>query len=489
MSPDTQWRQGLQLSATGYIVASLTVAAAILRILWLNAKSLWLDEAISANLAAGTLWSHIGQFARTEAHMLLYFLMLHWWSRVAGSSELSLRLPSAIFAVATVPLIYALGAELCDRRVGLMAALLLSVNVTCIQYAQEARGYAMVMMLVELSSLFFIKSIKQSSLAGARGYVAAGTLATYAHLFGILILPAQWISLFLFPIDRKTILRMTARIALAALLSLPPIILAIHGDRGQVSWIQATTAHLVISTFAMFAGVYWGYLAGPPSSVLFVTYLMMIAIAVAGASERERPAVGFLLLGVLLPVGIALMVSVIKPLFIDRYLLICLPFFVLLGAIGIMRIRSRALIAPIVVVIVVLSISQDRNFYDGGSIEDWRGEVNFVAANAKPGDVLLVYPEWEMNPVHYYVGHLRSSAGFRVVTDRFYTLDGEVAASNDRDATLRRFLAGQGVTSYHRLWIATDMGHSNAPTIRELEAGHHVTAGPDFKGVFLVRID
>jgi len=488
MSPDAHRGRSLQLSATGYILVLLTVAAAILRLLWLNSKSLWLDEAMSANLAAGTLRSHVVQFAGTEAHMLLYYLMVHWWSRFGGSSEFSLRLPSGIFAVATVPLIYALGAELCDRRVGLMAALLLSVNVTCIQFGQQARGYSMVMMLVVLSSLLFIWSIKQSSLACERGYVAAGTLAAYAHIFGILILPAQWLSLFLFPTDRKTRLRMTARIAMAGLLSLPPIILLIHGDDGQVSWIRPTTAHIVIRTFAMFAGVYWGYLGGQ-GLVLFLTYLSMIATAVAGASERERPVVGFLLVSVLLPVGIVLLVSIGKPLFVDRYLLICLPFFVLLGAIGIMRIRPPALVATIVAVIVALSIFEDHAFYHDGPMQDWRGAVNFVAANAKRGDVLLVFPEWNKSPVDYYVDRLSGPTDFRVVTDRLHTLDGTRGTANDQTDALKRFLAQHGINSYERVWVVTDTAHVDEPAMHELEIGHQVIAGPRRRGVFLTRID
>jgi mannosyltransferase len=121
--------------------------------------------------------------------MALYHLLLNWWSHLAGSSEISLRIPSVIFATATVPLVYALGAELCDRQVGLMAAFLLSVNAACIQFAQQARSYAMVVMLVVLSSLLFVRSLKRSSPARCAAYVIAGSLCAYVHFFGILILP------------------------------------------------------------------------------------------------------------------------------------------------------------------------------------------------------------------------------------------------------------------------------------------------------------
>ena len=40
-------------------------------------------------------------------NMALYYVILHWWTRVAGTSEIALRIPSVIFATATVPLVYA----------------------------------------------------------------------------------------------------------------------------------------------------------------------------------------------------------------------------------------------------------------------------------------------------------------------------------------------------------------------------------------------
>jgi mannosyltransferase len=448
---------------------------------------LWLDEGISAIRAAKTLGNLIRVLLFSDMNMALYQLILHWWMEFAGSSEISLRLPSVIFATATVPLIYALGVELCDRRVGLMAALLLSVNVSCIQYAQEARGYAMLMMLVTLSSLFFVRSIKRSSLTRLRAYVIAGPWAAYAQLFGILILPAQWLSLFLFPTDRKTRFRLTICIALVTLLSLPAIILAILGEYGQVSWVPATTANTVLRTFAMFAGLYWGDLRGALGRLLFSMYLVTIGIAVAGASKSQRPVVGYLLLSVVLPVGIALVVSIFKPLFVFRYLLICVPFFVLLASIGLMRIKPRALMAAITALIVVLSLFEDHRFYHNGPMQDWRGAVNFVAANAKPGDVLLVFPEWDKSPVDYYVGRLSGPAAFPVITDRLHTPYANT--STDPSVALRGFLAAHGVNSYRRVWVLTDAAHLDEPALRELEAGHQVAAGPLLAGLSLIRID
>ena len=345
----------------------------------------------------------------------------------------------------------------------------------------------MLMMLVTLSSLFFVRSIKRSSLSRLRAYVLAGPWAAYAQLFGILILPAQWLSLFLFPIDRKARFRLTVCIALVTLLSLPAIILAILGEHGQVSWIPATRAIIVLRTFAQFAGLLWGDLSSIVGRFLFSLYLLAIGFAILEAADRERPVVGFLFLSLVVPIAIALVVSIFKPLFVFRYLLICVPFFVLLASIGLSRLNPRSVMIVVTALIVGLSLFEDHIFYQEGPNQDWRGAVDFVAAKAKPGDVLLVFPEWNVNPVRYYVGRLSEPADFRVITDRLHTLD--AGSSTDQSAALQRFLAARGIDSHKRVWALTDAAHPDEPALHELETGHQVTAGPPFAGLLMALID
>jgi hypothetical protein len=249
-----------------------------------------------------------------------------------------------------------------------------------------------------------------------------------------------------------------------------------------VAWIPATTAKAVVDLFAMFAGLYvgsmssWGW-------ALFALYLAGVGVAIAYTSQSERPAVVYLLLSVLLPVVIALVVSIFKPLFLARYLLICLPFFALLVARGIIRIESRSIAAAITILIVILSLSQDRAFYYDASIEDWRGAIDYIARNARDGDVLVVFPRWNVHPAEYYVESLEPPRDLMVIATTFPPPERNGDHVGEKVDNLRKYLRANRIGYCPRAWIITDQADQNAPALRAMEAGHQTIAGPQLAGL------
>ncbi len=123
----------------------------LIRLVSLN-QSLWLDEAISANVAKNYSFSEIAtKFSPSDFHPPLYYLMLKSWTGVFGYSEISLRMPSVIFSLITIYIVYLLA--------GSKAAWLTGLNPLLIYYSQEARMYSMVTMLL-IAALYFFKQKK-----------------------------------------------------------------------------------------------------------------------------------------------------------------------------------------------------------------------------------------------------------------------------------------------------------------------------------------
>jgi uncharacterized membrane protein len=102
---------------------------------------------------------------------------------------------SVIFAALAVPIIYLLGSRLFGTAAGTVAALVLAANAFFVQYAQEARAYSLVVLLVTLSSYFFVAELEQPSVRTRVAYVLASALAVYAHYFTFFVLVAQLVTL------------------------------------------------------------------------------------------------------------------------------------------------------------------------------------------------------------------------------------------------------------------------------------------------------
>ena len=202
-----------------------------------GSKSVWLDEAISVSYAR----EGFGQFLHTVSHrdpnMGLYYLLLRPWIAVFGESESAIRSLSAVFAALAVGAVAVLGRRLFDRWTGLVAGLFLALNAFFVEYAQTARSYTLVVLLVVLSSYFFVAELERPSRAFAVGYVVSSALAVYAHYFAVYVLVAQLLTLAV--IERRGALtrRWVAIGVLRGCLVCSRAGFSARSGTGNISWI------------------------------------------------------------------------------------------------------------------------------------------------------------------------------------------------------------------------------------------------------------
>jgi len=164
------------------------MAAALLRLGGLGAKSLWFDEAYSAmhsQQPQATIWSRLG--ARPETHPPLYYSGLHYWMQAVGTSETAVRLPSALMSLLNLGLLYALGRRLFNRRVALLAMGLLALSPLDLWYAQEARMYIF-MTGVVLAAALLLTWQRWAALPALTAVLALGLYLDYT-------LPPLWAAL------------------------------------------------------------------------------------------------------------------------------------------------------------------------------------------------------------------------------------------------------------------------------------------------------
>lgn len=127
----------------------------IFRLTSLN-QSLWLDEATTAIVTKMPIMDFFTKFMPADFHPPLYYLTIHYWSQIFGTSEISLRAPSVVFGILTIYCVYSIAREL-KFKWPLIPALLLATSGLHIYYSQEARMYAMATWLVSFLELSYIK--------------------------------------------------------------------------------------------------------------------------------------------------------------------------------------------------------------------------------------------------------------------------------------------------------------------------------------------
>lgn len=134
------------LSRTAVVTLAAVVIAGLGFRLF-SRSSLWLDEALSVNLASVPL-AELGQRLREDGAPPLYYLLLHGWIRLFGSGDVAVRLLSALFSAAALPLYFVAGRRRGGRVVGVGALVIAATSPFAIRYATEARMYSLVALLV-----------------------------------------------------------------------------------------------------------------------------------------------------------------------------------------------------------------------------------------------------------------------------------------------------------------------------------------------------
>lgn len=149
---------------------------------FVTTSALWLDEALSVNIATLPL-GDIGEALRHDGHPPLYYLLLHLWTEVVGTGDVAVRSLSGVLAVLTLPVAWAVGRRAGDATLGWLTVLVLGALPFATRYGAEARMYALVMLLVFLGWLAVQRALEAPRF---------GRLAPVALVSGALLLTHYW---------------------------------------------------------------------------------------------------------------------------------------------------------------------------------------------------------------------------------------------------------------------------------------------------------
>jgi mannosyltransferase len=379
----------------------------LLRLRCLTCKPFWFDECFSVEVARIGWRNFLHLIWWREANMSLYYMLLRVWLHF-GQSPFFIRSLSVVISAATLPAIYWLAKQLYDRRVALIAAALLSINAYSVRYAQEARGYALFMLLATLSSGFLIAWIRkmfpdlrsQSATSNSqarrlRWYILTTVLAVYAHLYAILLIVGHWIAISRIPRpegDQARAPNIRRAWKIIGLAVLPLLIFVAKTGAGPIRWIQRPGVKDLFEFFEHLAGGTW---------VLALVYASagVAALVPAGRHLWKRDPswqvwrCQFLLVWLLFPVVLTVLLSFARPVFLARYMIFCLPALLILVAAGLARLNRWLL--PLALVVILLLGLQGISFVYGHDFDNERdasgAATNFILDHTQPGDAIICH--------------------------------------------------------------------------------------------------
>jgi 4-amino-4-deoxy-L-arabinose transferase-like glycosyltransferase len=316
------------------------------------AHSLWLDETLTYWVVKDGLWDAVTRGVQFQSQPA-YYIVIWLWTQIAGVSEIALRLPSLVAALAACVALARLGTRLTgDREFGLLAAVVFATTAVVFREAVDARPYALGVVLLICLALSLVSWLDKGRWRNAWGVGLLGAIIPHIHIFFALTYPAfilygaiRWQTGRHQYRHRQTAL-IAALLTLGALLSIPAA-LTLLANQGSYSFAPVPRVRTLFSAFVWVPAVA-GLLAG----------LCVDGIVRKGPRATDHPradsktsqfspatewGVGSLVtVWSLTPLLVLFSVSTLTDtsIFLDRYLITSVPAVSLLYATAIRRIDS-----------------------------------------------------------------------------------------------------------------------------------------------------
>ena len=312
---------------------------------------LWLDEAFTGAIAIQPTFSGLVQDCLHELSGPVYYTLIWGWEKLAGASNVSLRLPSFIFSVAAPLLILWKGDR--EREVRFLWAALAALWLPSFSYANEARPYALLFFLATAQCILFYRLLEEASRRRAVLWASVSSLLILTHYHALVVTGLQGLA-FLVARRKTALATWPAALVFVPVLVWMSVHLPVHFRFAQpdVAWQRV----LAPSALKAFPDVLLG--AGRAGAVLLMLLAGSVSIDLARAA-RGKASFPYSL-NQIITVGVsAAAIAIVyglgffRPSFVPRYLIPFIPG-VLLGLAIWLRVWGRRV--PVMPWIVILPL-------------------------------------------------------------------------------------------------------------------------------------
>jgi mannosyltransferase len=396
---------------------ALVVAAGLVLRFWTR-SGLWLDEALTVDVARQPL-HNLPTALKHDGAPPLYYVLLHFWIRIFGQSNDAVRSLSGVIAVLTLPVGWLCGKRFGGRAVAWTTLVLLASAPFAVYYATEARMYALVILLTGLGFLALQRALEAPRPGNLVAVAVITALLLYAQYWSLYLVGvvALWLVVSIVRARRRghpEEAPWPALIAVAVgfLLFVPwlPIFLYQAKHTGT-PWAAPPNFSAVINAVTGFTDNQGSTLSTGTNQgrLLAIIYFAMLALALFGVGRTDRiveldlhtrpraRGTTFVVVGTLFAAIAGGILT--SSAFSVRYAAVVFLPLILLVALG-----TTTLLSPRVRVVLVAIAAAAGLVSCAQNVTTQRTQANKVAAvldaQAKPGDVIGFCPD-QLGPSVY----------------------------------------------------------------------------------------
>ena len=390
-----------QRRQTALWAVAVAAAAAGAALRFIAPSPMWLDEALSVNIASLPVGDAV-EALRHDGHPLLYYVLLGFWLDAFGDSDFAARSLSGLFSLAAAAAIWAAARRRLGAEAARYGAVLALTSPFLVRYGSEARMYALASLLAAAGWLATERAVERRSLprlATLAVVVAAGLHTHYWMIWlavaASVVLAVRWLRA---PASREALTPVLAAYACGWVGFAPwlPVLVgqAAHTGTPWAKW--ARPAEVVVETIEALGGgtrfepVLLGTaLAG--AALLGATLVRTSAGGVELGWPGRHAGAPLAAVAALTLAGGGLVAMALRSAFEARYAAVAVPLVLALagrGLAGLPRWLAPAALAALAVFGVAVNVDEARRDRSQGE------EVaDALDAHARDGDVVVMCPD------------------------------------------------------------------------------------------------
>lgn len=385
--------------------AVAVVCGVVLR--FVTSSPLWLDESLSVNIARLPI-GEVPAALKQDGHPPLYYVTLHWWMDLFGSSDRAVRALAGVWSVLLLPLVWYAARRISGATAAAYALILTALSPFAVRYATETRMYSMVAVLALAGYLSGRAAMERPTPLRLAGVVVTTGLLLWTHYWSIWFLAVAGALLLASAVRRfRTGRSAEARAPLAVLgalgvggLTFLPWLghLLYQSEHTGTPWARPMRPAEILATMTADFG---GGVTGEAVVLGWAIAALAVAGVIARSAGRYRLLVDLRAPGAgRIPAALVIGTLAVACLagfatgatFASRYAAVIHPLVMVLAGAGIAILRPRWLGAVALSGVLVLSaVGLVRNITLDRS--DARRSADAIGAAASPGDLVVYCPD------------------------------------------------------------------------------------------------